>query len=214
MSETPAKPFDRLDYVFKISVVLTIFITAAVLARDIIIPMAFAGLLAVVMLPVVRKLEVRGLGTALSITLVLLITVVGLGLLLWLTVDQIVGLVNDLPNLQAKLESFVHKLQLTLRRDFGISMVKQTEMFGELMKTVSIYLGDVLLANHHQRNLDPGPDTDLHISIPHLPRPVQVIFSPASAGIFIGASLEKGHRAGHPGVYFRPLFGHADRVHA
>jgi putative heme transporter len=145
MSETSGKPFDRLDYIFKISVVVTLFITAAVLASDIIIPMAFAALLSVLMLPVVRKLESKGMGTALSITLVLLITVCGLGLLIWLTVDQIVGLVNDLPNLQAKLESFVKKIQLTLRRDFGISMVKQTEMFSELMKTVGVYLGDVLL---------------------------------------------------------------------
>jgi putative heme transporter len=145
MSETPVGRFDRLDYIFKLSVVVTLFITAAVLASDILIPMAFAALLSVVMLPIVRRLEARGVGTALSITLVLLLTVVGLGLLIWLTVDQVVGLVNDLPNLQAKLESFVKKIQLTLRNDFGISSVRQTEMFGEIMRSVSVYLGDILL---------------------------------------------------------------------
>jgi predicted PurR-regulated permease PerM len=145
MAEIPARPFDRLDYIFKLSVVLTLFVAAAVLASDIIIPMAFAALLSMVMLPVVRKLEARGVGTALSITLVLLLTVVGLGLIIWLAIDQLVGLVNDLPNLQTKLESFVRKAQLTLRQDFGISTVKQTEMFSELMRSVSVYLGDILV---------------------------------------------------------------------
>ena len=141
-----SRPFDRLDYIFKLAVVTTLFITAAVLASDILIPMVFAALLSIVMLPAVRKLEMRGLATSLSITIVLLITVTGLGLLAWLTVDQIVGLVNDLPNLQTKLESFARKIQLVLRRDLGISAVKQTEMFGEIMKSVSMYLGGILLS--------------------------------------------------------------------
>jgi putative heme transporter len=145
MLDTPSKPFDRLDYIFKVSVVITLFIAAAILASDILIPMAFAALISVVLLPVVRKLEARGFGTALSVTCVLFMTVVGMGLLIWLTIDQIVGLVNDLPNLESKLESFVLSIQTTLLHDFGISTTKQTEMFGTIVKSVGAYLGDVLL---------------------------------------------------------------------
>jgi putative heme transporter len=145
MSQVIPKPFDRLDYIFKLSVVVTLFITAAIVASDIIVPMAFAALISVVMLPLVRRLERKGMATSLSITLVLLITIVALSGLIWLTVDQVVGLVNDLPNLQIKMESFFRNIQLTLREDFGISAIKQTEMFGELMKNVSMYLGDILV---------------------------------------------------------------------
>src|SRR5687768_6363022 len=119
MLDLPPKPaFDRLDYIFKVSVVITLFIAAAILASDILIPMAFAALLSVVLLPVVRKLEARGLGTALSVTIVLFLTVVGMGLLIWLTINQVVSLVNDLPNLESKLESFVLNVQNTLLNDF------------------------------------------------------------------------------------------------
>ncbi len=145
MAATPDKPFDRLDYIFKLSIVIALLVAAAVLAADIIIPMAFAALLSVVMLPAIRKLESRRVGTALSILIVLLLTVGGMSLLVWLTVDQLVGLVNDLPNLQSKLEAFVRRTQTTLRQDFGISTVKQTEMFSDLMRSVSVYLGGVLL---------------------------------------------------------------------
>jgi putative heme transporter len=145
MSQVIRKPFDRLDYIFKLSVVVTLFITAAIVASDIIVPMAFAALLSVVMLPLVRRLERKGIATSLSITLVLLMTIIALSGLIWLTVDQVVGLVNDLPNLQVKMESFFRNIQLTLREDFGISAIKQTEMFSELMKNVSMYLGDILV---------------------------------------------------------------------
>src|SRR5690242_17996401 len=99
MSDPAQKPFDRLDYTYKLLVVIALVITVIILAKDIFIPIAFAGLLSVVMLPLVKRLESLKFPTALSITLVLFFTIVILGLFIWLIVNQIVGLVNDLPNL-------------------------------------------------------------------------------------------------------------------
>ena len=53
------RPFDRIDYAFKVLVIFALTITAIILARDIIIPMAFAGFLSVLMLPMIIKLEER-----------------------------------------------------------------------------------------------------------------------------------------------------------
>ncbi len=142
----PLKPFDRLDYTYKLFVVTALTITAVILARDIVVPMAFAGFLAVVMLPVIKRLEERKIGTAISITLVLLVTVTFLGLVIWLIVDQVVGLLNDLPNLQVKFETYVNDFSRTLRRDFGISTTEQNKLLGEFMRNVSAYLGDILLS--------------------------------------------------------------------
>lgn len=140
------KTFDRLDYTYKLFVVIALSITAAILAKDIVVPMAFAGFLAVVMLPLIKKLEKRKIGPALSITLVLLATVIIVGLLIWLVIDQVVGLINDLPNLQAKFESSINQLSRTLRRDFGISTSEQNKLLGESMRNISVYLGDVLIS--------------------------------------------------------------------
>ncbi|WP_276374010.1 AI-2E family transporter [Chryseolinea sp. H1M3-3] len=140
------KPFDRLDYTYKLLVVIALSITAAILARDIVVPLAFAGFLSIVMLPIIKKLERRKIGTALSITIVLAITIILLGLLIWLIVNQVVGLINDLPNLQAKLENYISQVSSTLRRDFGISTSEQNKYLGESMRTVSVYLGDVLIS--------------------------------------------------------------------
>jgi predicted PurR-regulated permease PerM len=145
MPENTQRPFDRLDYTYKLLVVITLTIAFVILARDIVVPMAFAGLLSVVMLPLVKKLEARKLGTALSITLVLLFTVIVMGLFIWLVIDQVVGLVNDLPNLQSKFEAFYQQTSQNLMNDFGISLSEQNKLLGEIMRAVSTYLGDVLV---------------------------------------------------------------------
>jgi predicted PurR-regulated permease PerM len=146
MTRDSNKPFDRLDYTYKLFVVIALTITAIILAKDIVVPLAFAIFLSVVMLPLISKMEKRNIPPAISITLVLLGTVVSVGLIIWLIVDQVVGLLNDLPNLQAKFEAFMNQLSRTLRRDFGISTIDQNKMLGEFMRSVSLYLGDILLS--------------------------------------------------------------------
>lgn len=136
---------DWLDYLYKLLVVIGLLITATILAADIVVPMAFAGFLSVVMLPAIKRMEARKIGTSLSITIVLFATIILIGLLMWLVVNQVVSLINDLPNLQARFESSLDELSSFLLSDFGISTVEQKKLLGEFMRTVSFYLGDVLL---------------------------------------------------------------------
>jgi putative heme transporter len=140
------KPFDRLDYTYKLFVVVALSIALVIVAKDIVVPMAFAAFLSVVMLPAVRKLERKKIGTGLSISIVLFGTVLIVGLMIWLVVDQVVGLINDLPNLQSKFETSVNQLSRTLRRDFGISTSEQNKLLGESVRNVSVYLGDILIS--------------------------------------------------------------------
>jgi predicted PurR-regulated permease PerM len=141
----PQRPFDRLDYIYKLFIVIALALVAMVWAADIIIPFAFAGILSVVMMPLVKRLEARRVASALAISLVLLMTIVVLGLLIWLMVGQIVGLVADLPNLQTKLETSINEASKTLR-EFGISTVDQNKMVGDAMRTVSTFLATLLLS--------------------------------------------------------------------
>jgi predicted PurR-regulated permease PerM len=140
------KPFDRLDYIYKLFVVIALAISATILASDIVVPLAFAAFLSVVLLPIVKRLERRKLGPALSIIIVLAGTVVILSLLIWLVVDQVVGLVNDLPNLQAKFENSINSMSDTLLRDFGVSLSDQNKFLAEGVKTGGAYLGAVLVS--------------------------------------------------------------------
>lgn len=139
------KTFDRLDYTYKLLVVLALIITATILAKDIIIPIIFAGLLSIVMYPVVRRLENMKIPTTLAITLVLLVTITVMGLFVWLIIDQIASLVNDLPNLESRFQTFVTRLT-ALVQNFGISLAERNKIVGDAMKSVSLILGDVILS--------------------------------------------------------------------
>jgi predicted PurR-regulated permease PerM len=140
------KPFNRLDYIYKLLVVTALLIAGAIMASDLVVPLAFAAFLAIVMLPIVKKLEKRGLGTAFSISIVLVGTVIIMSLLMWVVIDQIVRLVNDLPNLQAKFVLFIGEASGTLEQDFGISVSEQNKFVGEFVRTVGTYLGSVLIS--------------------------------------------------------------------
>lgn len=138
------KPFDRLDYVYKICVVTALLITTIILCRDIIIPLAFAGLLAVVMLPLVKRIE-KKTGTTWAVIIVLVGGIIFFSFLGWLLVNQIISLVNDLPNLQSKTDQFLKDTQSTVQDKFGIDTIEQNNMVQDFLKSVSAYLGAVLL---------------------------------------------------------------------
>src|SRR5689334_7129679 len=111
MADNSSQSFNRLDYIYKVMVVVALAITGIVLARNIIIPMAFAGILSIVLLPLVKRLE-RKVPTWLAIFIVLFGSMALMWLLIWLTVSQIIALVNDLPNIQSRLDVYMENAQV------------------------------------------------------------------------------------------------------
>lgn len=144
MSDTSS--FNRLDYIYKLLIIIALVITGTILAREIVIPVAFAAFLSIVSLPVVVWLEKRKLGTTLSISLVLLATIIVMGLLLWLLINQIIALVNDLPNLQTRFENYVLQVTRVIEDELNISTAEQKRMVTESMRTASAFLAGFLLS--------------------------------------------------------------------
>jgi putative heme transporter len=145
MTDHSPKAFNRLDYIYKLLVIVALSITGLILASDIVVPLAFAGLISVVMLPVIRRLEHRGVNTALAIALVLFVTIVLMVFFTWLALNQVIGLINDLPNLQAKFESYVNHVSNILRDEFNIGLTDQTKLLNDLARTTSGYLADLFI---------------------------------------------------------------------
>jgi putative heme transporter len=138
------KTFDRLDYLYKLLVVLALVITAVILCKDIVIPIAFAGLFAVVMLPLVKRIE-RRTGTTWAVVIVLFGSLIVFGFLGWMLVNQIINLANDLPNLESKLEQFIDQTSQAVNQRFGISSPDQKKMIQDFLKSITAYMGAVLL---------------------------------------------------------------------
>ena len=138
------RTWNRLDYIFKLMVILALAIYGTILLRDIVIPLAFAIFLALVLLPVVKKIE-RRTGTTLAVTIVVVGGTILFGLLTWLLINQIIGLVNDLPNLQERANTFVNEIKGLMWSELNIDQADLNQMVQDFLKGVSVYLGALLL---------------------------------------------------------------------
>jgi putative heme transporter len=136
--------WNRLDYTFKLMVVIGLSILGIILCRDIVIPLAFAVFLALVMLPVVKKIE-RKTGTTLAVSVVVIGGMIIFGLLFWLLVNQIISLVADLPNLQERTNKFLNSIKGLMWTELNIGKTQRNEMVQDFLKSVSVYLGDFLV---------------------------------------------------------------------
>ena len=138
------KTWNRLDYTFKLMVIVALSIYGVILCRDIVIPLAFAVFLALVLLPVVKRIE-RRTGTTLSVTIVVVGGMIIFGLLGWLLVNQIINLVDDLPNLEGRANKFLNDIKGLMWTELKIGKTQRTEMTQDFLKSVSVYLGDFLV---------------------------------------------------------------------
>jgi len=137
--------FNKLDYTYKVMVIATLSIIGMVVARDIVVPILFSGILAVVLLPLVKRLE-KKIPSALAITLVLICTMVLFFLAGWLIVKQVTALVRDLPDLESKFDHVITNINTFLESNFGITIEQQTEMLREGLTTMSSYATELLAA--------------------------------------------------------------------
>jgi predicted PurR-regulated permease PerM len=97
------------------------------LASAFLIPMAFAGILAMVMTPLCVKLEAKGINKALAsflCILVLLLVVGGIGLLLS---TQIANFTEDLPQIEQQINEQRRSIQSYVQETFGISPEEQKQ---------------------------------------------------------------------------------------
>jgi putative heme transporter len=139
------RTFDRLGYIYKLLAVTALTITGVILCRDIIIPFAFAAFLALLVLPLVKRLE-RRTGLTFAVVIILVASMIVFGLLGWLLVNQIINLANDLPDLTTKFEQFQLQVQKTLTSEFGIELPENEQMAKDIAKAVSGYVGAFLLS--------------------------------------------------------------------
>jgi putative heme transporter len=147
-----SKPFDRLDYTFKLLVIIALIITGTVLARDIVIPILLSAFLAVILLPLVNRLE-RKLSLTLSVIIVLTVTFLILAGAIWIIGDQFSRLAQDLPNLENKFNLLVDKVSNEIRSLMGMSRAEQNQMERDALKEASSYITNFLLSTTNTLSL-------------------------------------------------------------
>lgn len=118
----------KLGFKFLVIFFICLFIN---LAQNILIPFAFACLLAVLLLPVVNFLEARGLSRVLSAAISLALAVGFIVGVIYFLSSQIANFMQDIPALKAHINEHFVSLQNWVKEKLHISFEEQTEYLNE-----------------------------------------------------------------------------------
>lgn len=139
---------NKLDRIFKTLIIVTLIITALVIFKDIAVPIVFAALFSVIMLPLVKRLR-RKVGNIFSIVIVLSASLLFIALVTWFVISQLASLVARLPGLEEKFSALVISLSESLSTYFQISSAEQTQLLKDVIQHFSTYAGDVLVSTSY-----------------------------------------------------------------
>ena len=89
-------------------------------ARSLLVPMVAGAFLAMLLVPLVNRLDKIGIPPVLSIFITLLITIFSLGGLLWFFAGQISGFSEDLSGIEQQFNGFVKEISDYLSENLGM----------------------------------------------------------------------------------------------
>jgi len=138
----------KLDRAYKFLIILALSITALILIKDIAVPIAFAGLFAIVLLPIEKRIEAR-LGRIFSITIVLVGSLIVLGLVIWFVIAQLSSLAASLPSIEERFSDFVNNLSGSVHEQLNIGLDEQIQLLKDGLKNLSTYVGDLVLSTSY-----------------------------------------------------------------
>jgi predicted PurR-regulated permease PerM len=122
--------------------------TLLYLARDILVPLAFALLLAVLLLPFNNFLERKKLGRVPSIMITLLLGIVLVVVVVYFLATQIINFANDIPAIKSQFNQHLLSVQTWLSAHFNITKKEQFTLVNNAADNIknSGVIGDTVLS--------------------------------------------------------------------
>ncbi|ULQ53332.1 AI-2E family transporter [Flavihumibacter fluvii] len=131
----------RLPFYLKLTVILFmlgLIILLIILGQEILVPICFSILLAMLILPAVNYLQRKKCGGVISIAIPLLLSIIGISAVVYFLSNQIGDFLDDIPTIKKQLSEHYITLQKWVRTNFNVSIrdqnkfvTKATEKMGE-----------------------------------------------------------------------------------
>ena len=113
-------------------------------AQEILVPFAFAVLLAVLLLPLVNFLERKKVSRVLSIAIALLLAIVFISTIIYFLSTQIAIFIDDIPSIKKHLNEHWITFQKWIRAKMNISLREQNEYFNDAAEKITGSGGDYI----------------------------------------------------------------------
>jgi predicted PurR-regulated permease PerM len=139
---------EKLDILFKSMAIVALLIVGLIVTKDIILPISFAALFSVMLLPLVKRMEKKA-GKIFSIVIVLVSTLLIMALSTWFIISQLTSLVASLPNLEQRFFDLVNTISISLNDEFKIGIEEQGQLLKEGIKNISTSATGLLLSTSY-----------------------------------------------------------------
>ena len=143
----PATMFKKNPFYMKATIVLlglTLLVYALFTLKDVLVPLAFSSLLAVLLNPLVNRLQQRRVPKIGAIVMSLLVALIVIGGLAYFLSSQIARFTDQLPLLKKKFAELLAQLQQQVDQRFGLNMEKQHEMISDAQEKMKPLVGQTL----------------------------------------------------------------------
>lgn len=140
----PVKEFPF--YIKATTILFGLILTTYILKNlgDIITPLAFSVIIAILLNPLVNKLQKRKVKKVPAILIAMLIAILVVGGIFYFLSTQIAGFAETIPALKAKFTSLLGTLQIWLQQKFGLSLQKQLQLVNEAANSSKALIGGTL----------------------------------------------------------------------
>ncbi|MES2269122.1 MAG: AI-2E family transporter [Bacteroidota bacterium] len=120
---------------------LILLVYVMIQLADILVPLAFAAFLAILLNPLVNRLERRKVPKVLAIGIAMLVMIIAVATVFYFLSTQIVQFGDSLPMLQKKFESITVDLKNWIHQTFGVEITKQEKMLKDALNNSQAMVG-------------------------------------------------------------------------
>jgi len=140
--ETKQYPFYFKSTVILFGIILVVY--AMAMLRGVLVPFAFALVIAILLNPLVNQFQRKGVGKIFAIIFSMLIALLLFGGIMYFISSQVVGFSENFPILKEKFYELLKQLQTWVHATFGISIAKQVELINEALNSSKALVGHTL----------------------------------------------------------------------
>lgn len=120
---------------------LVLLVYVMIQLADILVPLAFAAFLAILLNPLVNRLQRHRVPKVLSIIIAMLVMIIGVATVFYFLSTQIVQFGDSLPMLEKKFESITVDLKNWIQATFGVEISKQEKMLKDALNNSQAMVG-------------------------------------------------------------------------
>ncbi|WP_048920694.1 AI-2E family transporter [Rufibacter radiotolerans] len=139
---TYSDPFYKKSTIILLGIILLVYVMF--IMADILIPVAFSLLLAILLNPLNNRFQRMGIPKVVAILLTLLIAITALGIILYFLSTQIIQFGEMVPALKLKFSQILSDIQRYAETTFGISIQKQTQFLKDTASSGKALVGQTV----------------------------------------------------------------------